>query len=228
MLETCFHRLSHFAFPLFVGLYPILSSELQLNSFLGDLIMTIYPQDTVITSLLQILTHFLFHHISLQKTQINVRCSGSFTRHAVLIKGLRNVLKGYHHSRNPICCIGAGYFQWLILNTVHSRPVRLGVVFPFLNSQWTSLLNSVGPVSTLPYWLLPTAQPCLTAPAPVWKEPWKSVPISAFIFSPFKSIILQCHHLSKHTHTQISDSLSLWFLLGGQTRNVSWNFSKQE
>lgn len=169
MLETCFHSLSHFAFPLFVGLYPIISSELQFNSFPGDLIMTVYPQDTVITSLLQILTHFPFHHISLQRTQINVHCSESFTWHAVLIKGLRNVLKGYHHSRNPICCVGAGYFPWLILNTVHSWPVRLGPVFPFPNSQWTSLLHLVGPISTSPYWLLPTAQPCLTAPTPAWK-----------------------------------------------------------
>lgn len=169
MLETCFHSLSHFAFSLFVGLYPIISSELQFNSFLGDLIMTVYPQDTVITSLLQILTHFPFHHISLQRTQINVHCSESFTWHAVLIKGLRNVLKGYHHSRNPICCVGAGYFPWLILNTVHSWPVRLGLVFPFPNSQGTSPLHLVGPISTSPYWLLPTAQPCLTAPTPAWK-----------------------------------------------------------
>lgn len=47
------------------------------------------------------------------------------------IKGLRNVLKGYHHSRNPTCCLGAGYFPWLMLNnTIHSRPARLGLVFP--------------------------------------------------------------------------------------------------
>lgn len=82
----------------------------------GDLIMTINPQGTVITSLLQVLTLSPSRPISLQRALTHVHCSGSFVWHAVLIQGLRNVLKGYYHFRNPICCLGAGYSPWLILN----------------------------------------------------------------------------------------------------------------
>lgn len=63
MLEMCFKSKSHFGFPFLVGLHIIISPELQLNFFLGDLIMTINLQGTVITSLLQILTHSISPHI---------------------------------------------------------------------------------------------------------------------------------------------------------------------
>lgn len=77
MLDMCFEGQSHFGFPFLVGWYTIISPELQLNSFLGDLIMTISLQGTVNTSLLQILTHSPSLPIFLKRTQ---------TKHALLQK----------------------------------------------------------------------------------------------------------------------------------------------
>ena len=54
--------------------------------------------------------HSVSPHIPGEASRLwsNVHCSGNFFWHVVLVKGLRNVLKGYYYFRNPICCLGAG------------------------------------------------------------------------------------------------------------------------
>lgn len=79
-------------------------------------------------------------------------------------------------------------------------------------------MNVIAPLSWpcehLAYRPLPSAQPCVMAPTPVWKH-LDSQCLS--LHQPLFSVCLKALSFSvtipKYLHTQISDSLGLWFLL---------------
>lgn len=200
--------ISFFFLPVPEGLYVLISSELfkLLPGRLDHYYKSTRYCDHQPTSNLH---HFPASLLLLQRTQTCVHYSESSTWHAVLTKGLRNVLKGYSSMRNPICCLGAGYFPWLVLKNIgHSGQAGLGLISPF------PLLNSHELICSIQLALLSTLPSDLYCQFNLISHPWllhgkpQSVPVPSLLFiffRLFKSIIILFSHL------QISIYPSFWF-----------------
>lgn len=147
-----------------------------------------------ITSLLQILTPSLFPRIFLQRTQINVHCSGSSIWYAVLLKGLEMFSRAIITLGTPpvVLVLDISPDWCLIIQFTQGQLGWVWFSLPLGLTAMTFIAQLCWPCEHLAQLTFAISSVLHRSPNSCVEIPWRSAPVPtpAFIFSPSKSTVL--------------------------------------